>query len=233
MGNEANCPGPWAAIHLEMGYEPRMPTKDGRHSSSDGKRAGSYDGKRPRAALVPVLFSTLEAGPNLFFRVVDANPGRTLDRLPRLEVFVDAEKVLDLEQQVLANVVDVSNVVSADIRRRNADDLVVTAGLIPHPEHGNGSTGDQAPGKRRLRHEHQGVERIAVLTEGSLDEAVVGGILRRGEERPVQPDPSSVVVDLILVLLALRDLDCDIERHAAQRVSFLLGVGCGHVTSLG
>src|SRR5215203_4374636 len=187
----------------------------------------------PRAALVPVLFSTLEAGPNLFFRFVNANPRRSLDRLSRLKVFVDAEKVLDFEQQVLANVVDVSNVVSADIRRRNADDLVVTAGLIPHPEHGDGSTGDQAPWKRRLRHEHQGVERITVLTECPLDEAIIGGILRRGEKRPIQPDPSRVVVNLVLVLLTLRNLDRDIERHAAQRVSFLLGVGCGHLTSLG
>ena len=46
---------------------------------------------------VTVLFGTLEAGPNLVFRFVDADPRRTLDRLSRLEVFVDAEEVLDLE----------------------------------------------------------------------------------------------------------------------------------------
>src|SRR5215207_8221491 len=125
---------------------------------ADPRRTSRTPGKeRLQKESVTVLFRTLEAGPNLLFRFVDADPRRTLDRLPRLEIFVDAEEVLDLEQQVLANVVDVSNVVSADIRGRNADDLVVTARLIPHPEHGNSSAGDQAPGKCWLRHQHQRV----------------------------------------------------------------------------
>jgi hypothetical protein len=33
---------------------------------------------------------------------------------------------------------------------------------------------DAAAGKRRLAHEHEGVERVAVLPARALDEAVVG-----------------------------------------------------------
>ena len=36
----------------------------------------------------------------------------------------------------------------------------------------------------------QGVEGITVFAECVLDEAVVGGVLRGGEEHPVEPDPT-------------------------------------------
>src|SRR5690606_1861755 len=59
----------------------------------------------------------------------------------------------------------------------------------------------------------QRVQRVAVLAEGVLDEAVVGRVGGRGEESTVQADPTRLVVHLVLVPRTLRDLDRDVELH--------------------
>ena len=93
----------------------------------------------------------------------------------------------------------------------HAEHLVVPALLVGHPEHADRPALDQAAGERRLVEQHQRVERVAVLTEGALDEAVVGRVAGRGEQHPVEPDPPGLVVDLVLVALTLGDLDGDVE----------------------
>src|SRR5690606_26400842 len=69
--------------------------------------------------------------------------------------------------------------------------------------------------ERRLLEQHERVERVAVLAEGALDVAVVVGVARRGEQHPVEPDATGLVVHLVLVALPLRDLDRDVELHPA------------------
>ena len=69
----------------------------------------------------------------------------------------------------------------------------------------------------RLANHHKRIERIAVLSKRSLDEAVVGRILGRGEQRTVQPDPASFMINFVLVLLTFGNLDGDIEGQTAER----------------
>src|SRR5579884_3952066 len=95
----------------------------------------------------------------------------------------------------------------------DAQDLVVAALLVGHPEHADRAAQDQAAGEGRLLKQDQGVQRVAVLAERVLDVAVVRGVTRRGEQHPVQPYAAGLVVYLVLVPLALRDLDQDVELH--------------------
>jgi hypothetical protein len=68
---------------------------------------------------------------------------------------------------------------------------------------------DAAAREGGLADEHERVERVAVLPERPLDEAVVGRIAHRGEEPPVEDDVPGLGVDLVLVPGAERDLDED------------------------
>jgi hypothetical protein len=79
------------------------------------------------------------------------------------------------------------------------------------------------PGEGRLVEQDQRVERVAVAAEGVLDEAVVGGVARRGEQPPVQADAPGGVVHLVLVALPLRDLDGDVELHGGRSSGRVVG----------
>ena len=70
----------------------------------------------------------------------------------------------------------------------------------------------------RLLAEHQRIERIAVVAERARDEAVIGRVVHRAVEDAVEPKEPRLLVELVLVLAALRDLDDDREGAVDQRV---------------
>ena len=117
--------------------------------------------------------------------------------------------MLDLVAELGRDVVDVAHAHPRRILERNADHLLVEALLVGHVEDADDAHADPAAGERRLADENERVERVAVLPHRSLDEAVVGRIAHRREEPSVEDDPPELLVQLVLVPRARRDLDED------------------------
>src|SRR5690606_26937924 len=164
--------------------------------------------------VVAGVLGALDRAGDLGLGVGAAHPVGTLDRLAGLEVLVDLEEVLDLQAVEVRDVVDVLAPRGALVTRRHAEHLVVAAGLVAHAEHAQRAALDQAAGEGRLLEQHERVERVAVLAERALDEAVVVGVARRGVEHAVEADASGLVIHLVLVPRTLGDLDRDAELHA-------------------
>src|SRR5581483_2162945 len=146
--------------------------------------------------------------------VLTPDPVSRFHVLARLQVLVMNKEVFDRLEFVRRHVVDLLDVVPALVAGRHAQHLVVAAGFIGHPEHADRSRFDDHAGEHRLRHQHQRVEWVAVLAERVLDEPVVGGVGHRRVQVAVQPHPPRLVVHLVFVALALRDLDGHVELHA-------------------
>src|SRR5699024_5603327 len=142
-----------------------------------------------------------------------AVPVGARDGLAGLEVLVGLEEVLDLQAPELADVLEVLDAVLAGVAGGDAQDLVVAAGLVAHVEHADRPRPHQATGPGRLVEEHERVQGGLVLTERVLDVAAAARVGHRREEHAVHPDPARLVIDLVLVALALRDLDGDVELH--------------------
>jgi hypothetical protein len=111
------------------------------------------------------------------------------------------------------HLVELGDVVPHRVGHRDAQDLLVVAFLVLHQEHADRIDDDLAARDQRLLEEDQRIERIAVAAERVLDEAVVGGVVHRGVQDAIEPQPPGVVVHLVLVAAALRDLDDDGDFH--------------------
>ena len=149
--------------------------------------------------------------------------GRRL--LAGFERLVHLEEVLDLADQLRREIGEIVHVVPPRFLRWHAQDLGVLAGLVAHVQHTDGSCRDPHARKHRIFEQHQGVERVAVAAEGFGDVSVVGRIRRRGEQPSVEVDAARVVIDLVLVAAAARDLDHDVDAVVRQRAG-------GHVAML-
>ena len=55
--------------------------------------------------------------------------------------------------------------------------------------------------------DHHGVQRVAVIPQGLVDIAILGGVVHRGVEHPVELEDPRFLVVLVLVVGAGADLD--------------------------
>src|SRR5581483_9403658 len=211
LADEKRSPGPPGGRSYRRRPPPRWPVTRPSHTLclTATLRAG------PWVSAVPG-----EAGPCVHDQALGldgVHPALDLGVLVRFEGLVDLEEVSDLVQQRRAHVLQAADVVPPVVRRRSAQHLGVAARLVDHEEGGDGAGVDVAARERGLVHQHQGVERVAVLTERVGDEAVVGRVLGRREEHAVEPDGTALVVHLVLVARSAGDLDDDLDFHRGGR----------------
>ena len=117
--------------------------------------------------------------------------------------------MLDLVPQLRVHVVDVADALEGRVAERHAEQLLVGALLVGHVEDADRADADPAAGEGRVGDEHERVERVAVVGERALDEAVVRRVRHRREQAPVEHDAAELVVPLVLVAGPRRDLDED------------------------
>ena len=117
------------------------------------------------------------------------------------------------------------DVAPVGVRERDAEDLVVLGVLVAHAEQRHRLDLDAAAGERRLGDDDHHVERVAVGGQRVPEEAVVGRVAERGEQQPVELDRPELLVPLVLVRGALRDLDDRDERLVGRRA----WAACGRV----
>ena len=119
--------------------------------------------------------------------------------------------MLDLQSIEFGNVMDIAHVLHSRITSRDAQDLVVSTRLVGHAKHPDGSTADQNAGEGRFLHENEGIEWIFIEAERVVDVAVVVGVPSGREQHPIQPNPASLVIHLVLVPTAGGDFDRHVE----------------------
>ena len=124
-----------------------------------------------------------------------------------LQVLVHLKEVLDLLEVVLRDVVQLVEPVGIGIAQRDRQHLLVGRAAVHQVEQPDGPGVDQTAGEDRDGHEHQDVQRIAVVAERAGQKAVVAGIVHGAVEHPVQPEHAELLVELVLVPLVGRDLD--------------------------
>ena len=123
------------------------------------------------------------------------------------------EEVLDFVLDVLLHIVDVLVALPARVID-DGEQLVIAAGLVGHLEDADDAGLNDYAREDRLRQDDQGVERVAVLAQGVVDEAVVSRVSHRGEQVTVEVDLAGLVVNLVLVAGALRDFNGYFNAHS-------------------
>src|SRR6266540_1563369 len=132
------------------------------------------------------------------------------------EILVDEKEVLDLLQRVLRKIGDVEVFLIKRIIARNRENLVVGLATVAHLQHAERTAVDETAGECRLVHEHEYVERVAVLVQRPWNETVLAGIMDRGIQHPIQTDQPRFLVELVLVLAAGGNL-----HHRRDRVGWM------------
>src|SRR5699024_5537400 len=150
------------------------------------ERGGYRSGRRtlPRSTLDSVelgsgsevgdsgVLRPIEGAADLSGGVLAGRAGGALNGLAGFEVLVHLEEVLYLQAVELRYVVDIASPGRPLVALGDAQDLVVPARFVTHPEHSQRAATDEATGEGGFFKEDECVERVAVLPQCSFDEPV-------------------------------------------------------------
>ena len=129
------------------------------------------------------------------FEAVDGDDdGRLFERL------VVLEEVFHFFERVRVDVLDVFDMVEADVFGRHADYFIVGFSAVGHEHDADGTHRDEDAGGYWVGGEHDDVERIAVIPERLRCETVVKGVGRGREIDAVELDEARIFVDLVLIV---------------------------------
>ena len=115
--------------------------------------------------------------------------------------------MLDLLQVVRRDVAEIVEPVRVRIARGHREHLLVGRAAIHEVEEPDRARVHQAAGEDRDGHQHEHVERIAVVAEGAREEAVVARIVHGAVQHAVETEDAELLVELVLVALVGGDLD--------------------------
>ena len=124
-----------------------------------------------------------------------------------LKLLIDLEEMLHFFVDMLRNFGNVLITVIGRVSYGNGDYLLVVPSVIDHGYNADRIASYLGHGKQGLTAEHQYVEGIEVVSVGSRNKAVVGGIVGRGVKNSVENKNSCFFIKLVLTLAALLNLD--------------------------
>lgn len=166
------------------------------------------------AALVPIKMCLLQLAPAFnddFAGRAHAVPARELSLLA-FKALVNGKEVLDFAQCMGEHLRVVIDLAVERITFRHGQNLLIAFSLIDHPKHANWPHLNEASRKRRRLQQHQNIKRVAIAAERAGNEAVVTGIMYRGEQRAVQPKYVKLLIVLVFVDRAFWYLDHCIHK---------------------
>ena len=133
-----------------------------------------------------------------------------LDRLSFQELVV-LEEPAEHHQAVRGQLGGLTEAVELGVADGDGQDLVVGLAGVEHGHQADRPGGHQGHRRHGLLAEHQDVERVVVLGVRLGDEAVIGRVVDRRVEDPVEPEQAGLLVQLVLDARPHRDLDQGVE----------------------
>ena len=98
------------------------------------------------------------------------------------------------------------------IASADGNDLVIDPLFVAHPHQADGSGWDNCEGMYRLACQHQNVERVAISTESTWDEAVVGRLMDGTMQNAIKPQQTGYFIKFIFVVATPGDFNNSRKR---------------------
>src|SRR6478735_11843473 len=130
--------------------------------------------------------------------IIDMVPPENLGVF-RLKQFVGGEKRFNLLQPCLAQIVKRVHVVESWIADWHRQHFEIRPLFVMHIETAKWAGFNHAAGERRLLHQDENIQVIAIFTQRVRNPSIVAWVMHRGVEHPIELESSQFLVVLVLV----------------------------------